>query len=93
VRGGAGISQPSVIQKVEPEYTDAARAAGTQGRVILEILIHEDGTSEVIRVARSLDPGLDEKAVECARGYRFKPAMKDGMPVSIRATLEITFRL
>jgi TonB family protein len=92
-RGGAGFSPPSVIHKVEPEYTDAARAAGTQGTVILNILIHEDGSAEVVRVARSLDPGLDEKAVECAHKYRFKPAMRDGMPISARATLEINFRL
>ncbi len=90
---GNGVSAPVVIRKQEPEYTAAARAAGIQGTVVLAVVIRPDGTADTIRVVRSLDPGLDAKAIECARSFRFRPAQKDGQPVAVRATLEINFRL
>lgn len=80
-----------LIHKEEPEYTDSARAAGIHGSVSLEIVVKPDGTPDIVRVSRSLDPVLDAKAIECARKFRFRPATLDGKPVPVRATLEINF--
>jgi TonB family protein len=46
-----------------------------------------------VRVARSLGLGLDEKAIEAVRKWKFKPGYKDGKPVAVRATIEVNFRL
>jgi protein TonB len=82
-----------VIRKADPEYTEAARAARIQGTVSLDVIVKPDGTAEVIRVSRSLEPGLDAKAMENVRQYRFRPAEKDGRAVPAKATVEIRFHL
>ncbi len=89
-----GINSPPVpIHKPDPEYTAEARAARIQGSVILKVIIGEDGTTSDIQVVRGLDPGLDAKAVECVRTWRFRPAMKQGRPVAFPANIEMNFRL
>ena len=55
--------------------------------------IRPDGTPDLIRVVHSLDPGLDDKAIECARGFRFRPAQRQGQPVAVNVQLEIDFHL
>jgi len=45
------------------------------------------------RVARHLGMGLDEKALEAVRSWRFEPAMKDGRPVAVQVNIEVYFRL
>ncbi len=92
-RIGAGVSPPVLIHKREPDYTEAARAAGVQGSVLLDMVVQPDGTAGAIEVRRSLDPGLDAKAIECVRDWRFRPGMKDGKPVPVKASAEIHFRL
>jgi len=92
-RPGGDVSLPWLIQRQEPEYTAAARAAGIHGSVVLEIIVRADGTTDVAHVLHSLDPGLDAKAIECARAWRFKPAQKDGMPVAVRTPIVIIFHL
>jgi protein TonB len=59
----------------------------------LEVLIRPDGIPDVIQVLQSLDPGLDVNAIECARTFRFRPAEKEGKPVAVKSTLQISFRL
>jgi TonB family protein len=92
-RVGGGVSAPIVIHKVEPEYTEEARAAKYQGTVLLYIEIGPEGTATNIKVQRSLGLGLDEKAVECVKQWRFKPGQRDGKPVTVAATIEVNFRL
>ena len=92
-RVGGGVSAPLLIHKVEPEYTDEARAAKYQGTVSLYVEIGPDGTPTNIKVVRSLGLGLNEKAIECVKQWRFKPGMKDGRPVTVMATIEVNFRL
>jgi hypothetical protein len=60
LRIGAGVSPPAVISQVQPEYSAEARAAGYEGVVVLEAIIHSDGSFEIVRVVRSLGLGLDE---------------------------------
>ena len=92
-RVGGGVSAPSLIRKVEPEYSEEARAAKFQGTVLLYTEITPDGTAANIRVARSLGLGLDEKAIQAVKQWKFKPGEKDGKPVTVAATIEVNFRL
>jgi TonB family protein len=84
---------PKVIQRAEPGYTKEALEAKLQGNVILSFLVGKDGAPSGIQVVRGLGMGLDEKAVECLKLWRWKPATRYGEPVSTKATLEMTFRL
>lgn len=92
-RVGDGVSAPRPVYKVEPEYSEQARAAGYQGTVLLETEIDEAGTPLNIKVLRSLGMGLDEKAVEALSKWKFAPGQKDGKPVRVNARVEMVFRL
>lgn len=90
---GKDVSAPSIIYKVEPQYTPEAKDAKIEGTVMLQVVISAAGTAENFHVSRSLDPGLDANAITAVSQWRFKPAMKDGAPVAVYATIEITFHL
>jgi TonB family protein len=90
---GEGASQPRLIRKVEAEYTPEAKAAKIEGSVQLSTEISAEGTPENIRVVKSLDPGLDANAVTAVSHWKFQPGMKDGKPVAVYATIEVTFKL
>jgi len=92
-RIGGGVSQPSIIKKVEPEYSEEARKAKWQGTVKLTVVIDESGHARDVKVEKSLGLGLDQKAIEAVEKWLFKPAMKDGKPVAVYATIEVTFHL
>ena len=87
------ILAPKVVKRCELEYTDAARKAGIQGRVRLKATVDENGRTMNIRVVNVLGYGLDEKAIECLRQWRFRPATRDGDPVSVPVTVELGFSL
>ena len=92
-RVGGGVSAPSVLFKVEPEYSEEARKAKFQGTVVLSIIVDPTGKARDIRVIRPLGLGLDEKAMEAVLKWRFKPGLKDGAAVPVQATVEVNFRL
>jgi periplasmic protein TonB len=92
-RVGGGVSAPSVLYKVEPEYSEEARKAKFQGTVVLAIIVDQNGKARDIRVIRPLGLGLDEKAIEAVMKWRFKPGMKEGASVAVQATVEVNFRL
>jgi len=92
-RVGGGVSAPSLLFKTEPEYSVEARAAKLQGTVLLYVEIDPDGKAQNIGVKRSLGLGLDEKAIEAVQRWKFKPGTKDGMPVTVAATIEVNWRL
>jgi TonB family protein len=92
-RVGGGVSSPSLIHKVEPEYSEDARKAKFQGSVLLYIEVDASGRAQNIRVTRSLGLGLDEKAIEAVRKWKFRPGYRDGKPVTVIATVEVNFRL
>ena len=92
-RIGGGVSAPRLTYKVEPEYSEEARKAKYQGTVVLAIQVWEDGRAHNIRVIRSLDLGLDEKAIQAVQEWKFVPGKKDGVPVKVRANVEVNFRL
>ena len=91
--GVGGVTAPRAIYKPDPEYSTEARQAKYQGTVVLSMIVDASGRPREIQVARSLGMGLDEKAVEAVRQWRFDPAMKDGKPVAVSVSIEVAFRL
>lgn len=92
-RIGGGVSAPSVIYKVEPEYSEEARKAKFQGTVVLFVVVDEHGNPTALRVIRPLGLGLDQKAIDAVQKWKFRPGMKDGKAVPVQATIEVNFRL
>lgn len=90
---GGALRSPRPIYSPEPEYSDEARKVKHQGTVILWGVVGTDGLPRQLRVARSLGMGLDEKALEAVKNWRFDPAMKDGQPVAVQIKIEVNFRL
>jgi TonB family protein len=93
-RVGGGVSAPVLVYHVEAEFSDEARRAKYQGIVTVSIIVDAQGNPTNPRIVRALGMGLDEKALEAIRQYRFKPAMKDGKtPVPVMMNVEIDFHL
>lgn len=93
-RVGGGISAPIAINAPEAEFSDEARRAKYQGVCLVSLIVDAQGNPQNPRVVRPLGMGLDEKALEAVRQYKFRPALKDGRtPVPVMITVEINFRL
>jgi TonB family protein len=92
-RVGGGVTAPSLLFKVEPEYSEEARKAKYQGTVLLYVEVDPSGKAVNMRVLHSLGLGLDEKAMEAVKKWKFKPGVKDGKPVTVQAQIEVNFRL
>ncbi|HEY3705124.1 MAG TPA: energy transducer TonB [Terracidiphilus sp.] len=93
-RVGGGISAPVAINAPEAEFSDEARRAKYQGEVMISLIVDAQGNPQNPRVVRPLGMGLDEKALEAVRKYKFKPALKDGrQPVPVMVTIAVNFRL
>lgn len=90
---GGGISAPIPIFRPEPPYSEEARKAKYQGTVVLMIVVDAKGDVTDCRVVRPLGLGLDEKAVETVRTWKFKPALRNMVPVPVRVIVEVSFRL
>jgi len=93
-RVGGGVSAPVALNSVEAEFSDEARRAKYQGVCLISLIVDAQGNPQNPRVVRALGMGLDEKAIEAVKKYKFKPAMKDGKtPVPVMITVEVNFRL
>lgn len=93
-RIGGSVSAPIALNNVEAEFSDEARRAKYQGVCLIQLIVNAQGDPINPRVIRALGMGLDEKAIEAVRKYKFKPAMKDGRtPVPVMITVEVNFRL
>jgi len=93
VAGRGGVSLPVPLRTVEPEYSEAGRKARLSGSVLVAAEIDTSGRPRNVKIIRGMGLGLDEKALEAIAQWLFKPGMKDGKPVPVRATFEINFRL
>jgi TonB family protein len=92
-RPGSGIEPPTVLREVKPTYTDAARLRGITGEVVLEVVVQRDGSVRVGRVIQGLGSGLDERAIDAVRQWRFSPARRLGQPVDVLVEVAVEFRL
>ncbi|MGA2754856.1 MAG: energy transducer TonB [Terracidiphilus sp.] len=91
---GGRISAPVIKHRVTAQYTDEARRANYQGACLIGLIVNAQGNPVNVHVVRPLGMGLDEKAMDAIRQYKFKPAMKDGKtPVPVMVTIEVDFRL
>ncbi len=92
-RVGGGVSAPRVLFAPDPEFSEEARKAKYQGTVILWAVIGADGRAHDLRLQRSLGMGLDEKAIEAIRQWKFEPGRKDGIAVAVQVNIEVSFHL
>jgi protein TonB len=92
-RVGGGVSAPRVIYQPEPEYSEEGRKTKTQGTVVVDCVVGPDGRVHDMRISKSLGMGLDEKALEALRNWKFDPARKDNQPVAVLVSVEVNFRL
>ena len=92
---GNGVTLPTVVREVRPDYTEAAKAEHLEGKVVLGVVVRADGTVGDVTVDESLDKvyGLDDQAVKAATQWTFKPGTKDGMAVAVRVHIEMRFTL
>jgi protein TonB len=90
---GGGVSAPEVIFKVEPEFSEEARKAKFMGVVTVNLIVDTAGRAQNVRVIRGVGMGLDQKALEAVRQYRFKPAMENGHPVPVQVNVEVQFQI
>jgi periplasmic protein TonB len=90
---GGGISAPQAIATPDPEYTEEARRAKTQGTCVLWLIVDSQGHPRDVKVVRGLGYGLDAKALEAVRQWRFQPSTKDGKPVDVQISVEVAFHL
>ena len=81
-----------LLREVKPGYTDEARRRGTEGDVVLEIVVRSDGNVGDVKLLRSLGSGLDQKAIEAVRQWKFSPARRMGAPVDVVVEVSVNFK-
>jgi TonB family protein len=92
-RPGSGITPPGLLREVKPQYTEEARRQGVEGDVVLEIVVRADGSVGAITILQRLGSGLDQRAIEAVRQWRFSPARRYGTPVDVLVEVAVEFKL
>jgi protein TonB len=92
-RPGSGVEPPRLLREVKADYSDEARRANIEGEVELEIVVRRDGTVGEVKVMRGLRGGLNERAVQAVRQWRFAPGRMKGVPVDVVVQVGVEFRL
>ena len=90
---GGSVRPPSVLYSVEPEFSEEARKAKFSGNVQVYLWVDEEGRPSHVRVVRGVGMGLDEKAMEAVRQYKFKPALQNGKPVKVDLYIDVNFQI
>jgi periplasmic protein TonB len=90
---GGGVTAPQLIHSVQPEFTDEARQQKYTGVVEIQLIVDSSGNPENIEVVKHLGMGLDQKAIDAVRQYKFHPAMFQGHPVPVRLVVDVDFHL
>jgi TonB family protein len=91
-RPGSGITPPQLLREVKAGYTDEARRRGVEGDVVLEVVVRSDGNVGDVKILHSLGAGLDQKAVEAVRQWKFSPARRMGAPVDVIVEVSVNFK-
>jgi TonB family protein len=93
-RPGSGITPPAILHEVKPDYTEDGRRRNVEGDVVLEIVVRSDGTvGSNVKLLQGLGAGLDQRAVEAVRQWRFSPARRYGTPVDVIVEVAMEFKL
>lgn len=90
---GGGVSAPVLLSQVQPEYSDDARKARVQGTVELLIVVDANGNVRFDNVQKSLGYGLDQRAIDAVKKWKFVPGKKDGQPVATWVSVLVNFSL
>jgi protein TonB len=90
---GGGVKGPIAIYQPEPEFSEEARKAKFMGVVTVSIIVDQHGLPQNVHVTRGVGMGLDEKAVEAVKQYRFKPATENGKAVAVYLNVEVNFEI
>ena len=90
---GGGVSAPQLLRSVQPEFTETARQQNFQGSVSIKLIVDSQGNPQDVRLMSHLGMGLEEKAIEAVRQYKFRPAMYQGHPVSVQIIIDVDFHL
>jgi protein TonB len=92
-RPGSGIDPPRLLREVPADYTESARQRGITGDVLLEIVVRRDGSVGEVKILQGLGLGLNERAVQAVRQWRFSAARRQGNPVDVIVEVAVEFRL
>jgi periplasmic protein TonB len=92
-RPGSGIEPPKLLQEVKPVYTEDARLRRLEGEVVMEIVVRRDGSVGDLRIIRGLGGGLNERALQAVRQWRFSPARRLASPVDVIVEVSVEFKL
>jgi len=92
-RVGGAVSAPVLISHIEPEFSEEARKAKFPGVVTVSLIVDTEGLPQNVHVIRGVGMGLDEKALDAVRQYRFKPARENGHPVPVQVNVEVQFSI
>jgi protein TonB len=92
-RPGSGISAPAIVREVKPDYTEEGRRRHLEGDVVLEIVVKSDGTVGNVKLLQGLGAGLDQRAIDAVRQWRFSPAKRYGTPVDVVVEVAMEFKL
>ena len=90
---GDGVSAPVIVHSVDAEFSQKAKDAKYQGVAVVSLVVDAHGMPQHVHTVKKLGMGLDEKAIEAVRQYRFNPAMRFGKPVAVSINVEVNFRL
>ncbi len=93
IRGNGGLTKPRAIYAPDPEFTEQARKAKVQGTIVLTVTVDASGDVADVKVVKGLGSGLDEKAIEAVRTWKFKPGTEGGTPVKSEISVEVSFHL
>jgi TonB family protein len=92
-RPGSGVAPPRLLKEVRADYTDEARRANVEGEVVLEIVVRRDGSVGDVRILQRLGSGLDQRAIQAVRQWRFAPARLRGAAVDVIVEVAVEFKL
>jgi TonB family protein len=92
-RPGSGITAPAILSEVKPDYTEEGRRRNVEGDVVLEIVVRSDGAVGNVKLVQGLGAGLDQRAMEAVRQWRFSPARRYGTPVDVIVEVAMEFKL
>ena len=92
-RPGTGITAPAILREVKPDYTEEGRRRHVEGDVVLEIVVKSDGSVGNVKLLQGLGAGLDQRAIDAVRQWRFSPAKRYGVPVDVMVEVAMEFKL
>jgi len=90
---GGSVRPPKLLNSVNPDFTGVARALKANGDVQVYLWVESDGSISHLQVARPAGLGLDENALAAVSQYKFAPAMRDGIPVTVDLYVDVNFRI